>query len=191
MLGEKKIYILLTDTGTVFTKMIKSFTKKPHNHASIAFDADLKEVYSFGRKTPRNPFVGGFVREDINSVLFRQADCAIYSLTISNDDYHKMYRYIKGIECQKECYRYNLLGLIGVLLNKPIKRKNAFFCSQFVATVLDESMSTNFGKDLSLVEPSDILLAADFELVFEGRLREYQYMNQIVQSPYPVVPVGM
>ena len=41
MMKEKKIYILLTDTGTLFTRLIKIFTKKPYNHASISFDAEL------------------------------------------------------------------------------------------------------------------------------------------------------
>jgi hypothetical protein len=138
MIREKKIYILLTDTGTILTRLIKSYTKKPYNHASIAFDAELIEVYSFGRKTAKNPFNGGFVREDIHSVLFKQAYCAIYSLTITNHEYQKMYQYIQEIAAKKEHYRYNFIGLFGVLFKKPIKRKNAFFCSQFVASVLKQ-----------------------------------------------------
>ena len=55
MMIEKKIYILLTDTGTLFTNLIKLYTKKPYNHASISFDSKLSEVYSFGRKTARKP----------------------------------------------------------------------------------------------------------------------------------------
>lgn len=120
---EKRVYILLTDTGTVFTKLIKLYTKKPYNHASISFDSELSEVYSFGRKTARNPFIGGFVKEDIRKGLFKQADCAIYSFTVSEVQMQKINRYIKEIEAQKENYRYNFLGLFGFLLNKPIKRK--------------------------------------------------------------------
>ena len=80
---EKKIYILLTDTGTLFTKFIKLYTKKPYNHASISFDSELSEVYSFGRKTARNPFIGGFVKEDVNKGLFKEANCAVYALTVN------------------------------------------------------------------------------------------------------------
>src|SRR5699024_501109 len=100
----KKGYILLTDTGTLFTKLIKLYTKKPYNHASIAFDPDLSEVYSFGRKSARNPFAGGFVKEDITSDLFNQADCAIYSFTITDIQWQKMYQYIQNIEAQKKHY---------------------------------------------------------------------------------------
>lgn len=48
MVEEGKIYLLLSDTGTVLTKLIKTYTKMPYNHASIAFDSKLREVYSFG-----------------------------------------------------------------------------------------------------------------------------------------------
>lgn len=189
MTEEKKIYLLLTDTGTAFTRLIKSYTKKPYNHASIAFDVDLNEVYSFGRKTPKNPFIGGFVREDIESVLFRQADCAIYSLTVTDEDLQKMKQFIQLIAANKELYRYNLIGLFGVIVKKPIKRKNAFFCSQFVASVLKESNTINFDKDVCLVQPSDLLGSADFKLVYEGRLREYQHgdVARRIQASLPVV----
>ncbi|WP_428912267.1 hypothetical protein [Niallia sp. Krafla_26] len=171
---KRKIYILLTDTGTVLTRMIKFYTKKPYNHASIAFDAELMEVYSFGRKKPKNSFIGGFVKENIDSPLFLQADCAIYSLTISIDEYKKMHQYIQEIASKKDHYHYNFIGLFGVLFKKPIKRKSAFFCSQFVASVLKESNISQFEqKDLSLIKPSDIIDLADFQFVFEGKLEDY------------------
>ena len=193
MITEKKIYILLTDTGTILTRLIKSYTKKPYNHASIAFDAELTEVYSFGRKTAKNPFIGGFVREDIQSVLFKQTNGAIYSLTITNDEFQKMYQYIQEMDVKKEYYRYNFIGLFGVLFKKPIKRKNAFFCSQFVASVLKESNVIDFEKDLSLVEPSDLPHSANFQMIYEGRLKDYQNrgMKGRIQVTFPVVPVKM
>lgn len=63
--NEKEMYILLTDTGTLLSKLIKCFTNAPYNHVSIVFDKRLDEVYSFGRKEPRNPFIAGFIREDV------------------------------------------------------------------------------------------------------------------------------
>ena len=46
----KTIYIVLTDTGTLLSKTIGMYTRKDLNHASIAFDEQLTEMYSFGRK---------------------------------------------------------------------------------------------------------------------------------------------
>ena len=73
-MGEK-IYIVLTDTGTLLSKAIGLYTRKDLNHASIAFDEELKEMYSFGRKQRHNPFVGGFVKENAAPIdeHFRQS----------------------------------------------------------------------------------------------------------------------
>jgi len=183
-MAEKTVFILLTNTGSLLTKMIKLYTKKPYNHASIAFDRHLSEVYSFGRKTARNPFIGGFVKEDLRTGLFKQADCALYSITVTDDQIQKMKHYLQEIEARKKQYRYNFLGLFGVMLNKPLKRKNAFFCSQFVAFVLTESAIMDFEKPLSLIAPHDLQCVPDVQLVYEGKLEAYLkdnicYQNQV------------
>lgn len=172
-----KVYILLTNTGTLFTNMIKSYTKKPYNHASISFDLELTEVYSFGRKTARNPFIGGFVKEDMKNDLFKQADCAIYSLSLSEMQYNRMRNYIQWMELQKDMYRYNFIGLFGFILKKPIKREKAFFCSQFVANVLHKCNIIHFDKPTSLIAPYDFQSLDQFQLEYEGKLHDYLSTN--------------
>ena len=183
---EKKIFLLRNRT-----RLIKACTKMPYNHASIAFNPELTEVYSFGRKTVYNPFIGGFVKEDMHSVLFQQADCSLYSLTVTNHQFEKMHRYIRVMDIQKEAYRYNFIGLFGVLLKKPIDRKKAFFCSQFVATVLKEGQIMDGEKNLCLIKPSDLPHLAGFQLLFEGRLRDYQHsvMNESTSNLCQIVSV--
>lgn len=172
-MNEKKVYILLTDTGTLFTKMIKLYTRKPYNHASISIDPNFSEVYSFGRKRPNNPFIGGFVKEDIQAGLLEQARCAIYSCTVSETQIQKANDYVQKINEQKHNYRYNLLGLFAIAFKKQLKRENAFFCSQFVATVLKESGIIDFEKPLSLVTPHDLENIASFGLVYQGELSNF------------------
>lgn len=57
----KKIYIVLTHTGTTLSKIIKNYTNDEFSHVSISLDSELKEMYSFGRLNAYNPFWGGFV----------------------------------------------------------------------------------------------------------------------------------
>src|SRR5690625_4141361 len=170
---EKRVYILLTDTGSILTKLIKLYTKKPYNHASISFDSELSEVYSFGRKKAENPFIGGFVKEDVTKGLFKQAECAIYSFSVTNDQVQKMKEFIKEIEAQQEGYRYNFLGLFGFIFNKPINRKKSFFCSQFVASVLKKCNIIDFEKPMSLIAPNDLQQISKFQLMYEGKLKVY------------------
>lgn len=170
---EKCIYILLTDTGTLFTKIIKFFTRKPLNHASIAFDQELKEIYSFGRKQASNPFIGGFVKEDKHSALLRQSMCAVYSYKVSVEIYDKMHRRVRYFEAKKAKYRYNFIGLLGVLFNRGVKRRHAFFCSQFVAMVLADSGAVIVNKDPALVQPYDFVESGQLAFVYSGELSRF------------------
>jgi hypothetical protein len=189
MMMEKQVYLLLTNTGSFLTKLIKLYTQKPYNHASIAIDSQLSEVYSFGRKTVRNPFIGGFVKEDVKAGLFKQADCVIYSITVTEEQIQKLNHMFKKFEAKKKDYRYNFLGLFGVMFNIPIKRKNAFFCSQFVAFLLKESNIIDFDKPLSLITPHDLQSESKFHFIYEGKLKNYQTENK-TELPIHFVSVG-
>ena len=68
----KRIYIILTYTGTILSRIIKYYTKDEFSHVSIALDSELRHMYSFGRLNPYNPFWAGFVHERINSGTFKR-----------------------------------------------------------------------------------------------------------------------
>lgn len=168
-----KVYIILSDTGTLFTRMIKMFTKEQLNHASISFTDNLDTTYSFGRKRPHNPFIGGFVQEDLKGKLFQNATCAIYSFSVSEEEYNNMIGFIKEIEETRENYKYNLIGLFGILFKTKIDNKNAFFCSQFVATVLMRGGFSINGKQACFVRPSDIINYETMKLEYAGPIQDY------------------
>jgi hypothetical protein len=168
-----EVYIVLTDTGTLLTKTIKQVTKQPLNHASIAFTKELDTAVSFGRKSVNNPFIGGFVREDMKGKLFSEATCAIYSCSVSEFEYKQMQRFVHQIEQRQHNYKYNFIGLFGVLLNKKINRKRAFFCSEFVTTVLNSGGISIKNKPACLVKPGDFMDCCDFRLVYQGPLSSY------------------
>ncbi|WCF08158.1 hypothetical protein NDS46_28535 [Paenibacillus thiaminolyticus] len=175
MVDERKIYILLTDTGTVFSKLIRLYTKAPLNHASIALDSELREVYSFGRKHPLNPFYGGFVKERVQGYLVRTearpTQCALYSCTVSTDTYERIRLRLKQMEQNPEQYKYNLLGLFGIIFNIHIRRENAYFCSQFVASMLQEHGMYVVDKNWVWVTPEDFRHSPSLQLVYRGDLR--------------------
>ena len=182
MSAEKCIYVLLTDTGTLLTRIIKLVTRTPLNHASISFDEHLSEVYSFGRKKPGNPFIGGFVKEDLCGKLFVSASCALYCYRASDQTFEQMQEHIQQIEKDKNNYKYNILGLFGLLLNIKYERKHAYFCSQFVAAVFEENGFIIAGKPSSMVRPGDFTGVPEFSLIYEGPL------NQYVQQPASSIP---
>lgn len=179
MCNEKEIYVLLTDTGTVLTKIIKTFTKDPLNHASIAFDSDLNEVYSFGRKNPSNPFFAGFVREEVRGEFFEDSMCALYRCRLSQTAYNDIKRQIQHFEQNQDVYKYNLIGMLGVVFNVEMKRKYSYFCSQFVATVFERGGVCLVPKSPLLVTPGDLQNTPLLELVYQGKLHSYAGCQQM------------
>lgn len=180
MMQEKNLYFLFTDTGTYMNRMINFVTKQPLNHVSIAFDPELKEVYSFGRKRPNNPFIGGFVEEDIRSDFLRSSDCAIYTFKLTEEECNSVKERIAEIELRKHNYKYNILGLFGVLLQVELKREDALFCSQFVATVLRDVKSIHFQKPVCFITPADIRGHKGMQLIYRGNLGNYRLQGIMV-----------
>ncbi|WP_376837306.1 hypothetical protein [Bhargavaea ullalensis] len=132
----RNIYIVLTDTGTVLSKIIRRYTGSRLNHVSIAFDEQLEEMYSFGRIQRHNPFSGGFVRERPGEGLLEDAECAVFRFRVTEEELHRIQARIREIERERDRYSYNFLGLIGIMLNREIPRKRAYFCSQFIVETL-------------------------------------------------------
>ena len=89
---NKKIYIVLSQTYSSISKAIHFFTHDKQCHASIAFDKNCKEMYSFGRKYTHFPFYGVFKLEDLNKGLFKKkkAILAIYELEVTKDQYDEI-----------------------------------------------------------------------------------------------------
>lgn len=181
---KKTIYLLFLDTGTLLTKTINLFTKSTLNHASIALDQSLSQVYSFGRKKPTNPFIGGFVKENLQSPFFKKAKCAVYRMQINELEYQFLQQRINQMETQKHVYRYNTLGLFGVMLNKEWSRENAYFCSQFVATMLEDCGVCQYNKPLGLIRPQDLREWHELELIYQGNLCNYPYFKLAKQYTY-------
>lgn len=192
--SDYHIYVLLTDTGTRFTRLIKTFTSAPYNHASIAFDAELKELFSFGRKRPTDPWVAGFIEEDVYEGTYRyfpNTRCALLRLSVTKRQKIEMVNCIRTFQKNKDMYRYNLIGLLGVLFKMEVTPRNAYFCSQFVAEVLRRSGSILWARPPGLVTPNDFLKHTAFELVYEGPLYDYPLLdrhkvNSIIGIPVPV-----
>ena len=176
-MSEQQIYLLLTDTGSMLTRTIKLFTRKKYNHISLAFDAVLEDTFSFGRKKADNPFIGGFIHEDVTSDFYSQAKCAVYSLSVSEEQAAVMRGYVSLFEKDKEKYHYNFLGLVPALFNKAWNRENHYFCSHFVSAVLVEGDVLQSDKPVTLMRPADILEALPFALVYEGILCQFNELS--------------
>lgn len=170
------IYILLSHSGSIFSKAINMYTRGPYTHVSIALDEDLKELYSFGRLKPHNPIFGGFIKEDIVNGTYRRfpkTKCILYSLKINKQQYEKLKRELNRFKREADKYGYNFLGIIGAMFNHPIQRRYNYFCSQFVSEILHKSDIKILDKDPGLTAPMDFANCKELEFIYEGYLNLY------------------
>ena len=173
----KKIYIIFTHTGTVLSQIIKYWTKDEFSHISIALDADLEEMYSFGRLNPYNPFWGSFVHEHINKGTFKRfkkTRAEVYSMFVTDEQYEKTKKTIAYFEKNKPKYKFNILGLACVTINKKIIRKNTFYCAEFVKHILKTAGITEVNGLPQIIRPQNFKQLQDLRLEYEGLLRKYK-----------------
>lgn len=170
----KRIYIVLSFTGTWLSRVVRIYTRKKYSHVSIALDKDLDYMYSFGRINVNNPFCGGFVHEVQNEGVFKKfynTESVIYEIDVNDQQYKKIKKCIKKFNASKDIYAFNLMGLIGAGLNIRIKRKNKFYCAEFVKYILENS-----GVDLGLpdvVKPYDFVNVENTNVIYTGKINEY------------------
>ena len=184
-----RVYILLTQTTSVLTRMIRLYTKKPYNHASLAFDERLEYTYSFGRVNPNDPLIGGFSHERLNDGVFKDATCQLLSLDVTPEQYQLMRQRVSNMEENQLKYKFNFIGLFGTKFNFDLGREYAFFCSQFVSKVLQEVGL--FPEDFPphLVKPTDLVDHLNLKIEYQGPLAEYLQsagFKALNEGPTPV-----
>ena len=172
---NKKIYIVLTYSGTILSRIVKRYTKKEYSHVSISLDKELNQMYSFGRLNPYNPFFGGVVKESPKYGFFKRfynTKSKIYTLEITEEEYNNIKRNIYNIYNEKEKYHFNMIGLMAVPLNVKVKRNHSFYCAEFVKYVLEKSI---MGIKLpEIIKPQDFETINGLELIYTGILRKYK-----------------
>lgn len=168
------LYIVLTRTNTVVSRLIHLFTRDDYTHAALSLDRDLKEMYSFARQKAYNPFIGRFKQERLTEGIYkiaRELPGVILEIEVPQERYAEARELIEAFIANRSQYKYNYRGLIYGLFNKPTKDDHRFLCSQFVYYILYESGIADFRTAANLVRPQD-LLDLEGRIVFQGDLKE-------------------
>lgn len=160
---NKKIYVLMTRYPGRDAKFLSWYTRFPYTHASIGFEEDMNTFYTFISK--------GFLVESIkkyNKPDRESFPCALYEITVSESTYNHIKSLVMTYKARKERLRYSTLGVVCCCLRIPLKRRNKYFCSQFVAEVLHKSQVLQLKKKSTLYLPKDISKHKELKLIFVG-----------------------
>ena len=167
------IYIIETSSGTMVSKVIRIFTKYRYSHIMLSLDNKFDKMYTFGRRTPENPFNSGFIIESTNGPFytkFNETSCVIYEMKIGKKKFKTLKKLIARYEKNPKKYNYDIIGLCLRLFKITIKRKNRHVCCSFVAEIINQSKIYDFNKPCQKVKPIDFESIPNKKLYYSGKL---------------------
>ncbi len=174
--GEiKQLYIVLSQTGTMLSRILKLVTGAEYNHASVSLSSDLTQMYSFGRRHPYNPFWGGFVNETPYTGTFKRfqnTKAVVLAVEISGERYAEICKTVHWMYSQKESYHYNYLGLFLAAIHISYKKNHRYYCSEFVKEILLEGKVDGAEQLLPIVKPIHFL-TIPHKQIYCGILSDY------------------
>lgn len=178
----KSIYLFLTCSTSLPSRLIHFFTSDPFTHVSIAFDGTLPVMYSFARRYARLPLPAGLIEESIDRGFYKkQGDipCAILRLDVPDSVYYRAESRVYHMLKRKSTYRYSIIGLLMCRFHIPLELPNQYFCSQFVGMILRESGALELPKPASLMHPSDFCNVHELKLLYYGNLSELRAIRRL------------
>lgn len=174
--NQKQIYIVVSQTGTLLSRILKLITGAKYNHVSISLREDLRTMYSFGRKWAYNPFWGGMVRESPHYGTFKRFNktiAVVLAVPVDEGLYNEMTDYLEKMYSKKENYHYNYLGLFLAAINIHYHPTNYYYCSSFVKDVLVHFKLVEPDEMREIVQPIDFLEQFEEQMIYSGMLRSF------------------
>lgn len=129
----KPVYIILTEGKSLFSAAIKKVTDSAYSHASISFDLDLHDMYSYDIDIPKQ---SGFRKWDIEEID-KDKKIAIFAIFLKEEDYNKLKENIEWFKDHAKETAYSFRNIFSFIFNiEPDKNDMRMFCSQFVDRLL-------------------------------------------------------
>ncbi len=177
---SSKVYIVLSQTGTVLSRILKLYTHAPYNHSSIALSKDLDVMYSFGRLNPYNPFVGGFVQESASFGTFKRfknTRVMVIEAEVTPEAHAGLCTHIRSMLNTRTEYHYNYLGLFLAAIRIRRAKRNCYYCSEFVKAMAVRAGVEGAETIPAIVKPMH-LLRVPHRTVYVGKLRDYPLLRK-------------
>lgn len=146
---KKVITVLFSRYHTFMANFLHFVSGRGYTHASLALDEDDEYFYSFNSK--------GFRKEYPKKHKNRNEKCVGYRLEISKEAYERIKSAIEKFEAKKDKLYYSNFGIFCCFLQIPYKKKDYYFCSQFVVEMLQMASEIKLKKKASLYMPHQLL----------------------------------
>lgn len=180
----KKIYVLLTKTGTVPSKIIGKLSRARFSHASLSIDNEFTDMFSFGRKGMK-VFPRGFAKENLRTRVFKKYEnclCEVFSTEVTDENYEGIKNKARYFNDNKDLFGFSYIGIFACWFRIKLKFKNRYFCSQCVSEIL-KAGNVQLPYDPLLMRPMDFMKIKDIKKEYFGTIKDLAYLidNKLIQ----------
>lgn len=171
------IWVCLWDTKTLGSKVIKSFTHDPYNHASIAISPYLRPMFSFNMEKH------GFNLEDIDHGWYgdhaNEIRYSIYVYMADAQEYLAANNAITNFYDNVEKFKYHMMGLVEFFSKNKHMADNARICSEFCAEILQACDPKIAPKRRDAYAPYDLSKLKRLVHCQRGLLKNFNHLKLI------------
>lgn len=148
---HKPVFIMLTKGKTpIISSSIQKVTKSEYSHASISFDPNLNELYSYNFRKENL----GFVMEKLETI--KEVPITVWCFFAESEVVENMKKKVYDFKTHDTHYDFRMLPRF--IRKKDIKPDDNEYnqvCSTFVDTIL-KAGNINLVKDINMPSPADI-----------------------------------
>lgn len=166
---------MISQTNTRFAGLVRKFGRTRYNHAAVALDVELEELYAFARPMHRGVLLARLVKENIYRYTLgkeQTVDVVIFKVDVTESQYLWVEKTIQQISSDKE-YIYNLLSVLSYPLSRGFSTYKAFSCIEFAVFIL-KALNYDITKPLYRYKPDDLLHLLDGKVWYQGDILEYK-----------------
>ena len=174
--SSKYVYIIVCAPNSIVAKLVRTVKGDKYTHVGVAFEEDIRTMYSFSRKYMHFPFIGEMATESLDRGFLSKCKYLsgiVMRIPVSEEKYNAARDMVLNMYAHKENYKYNIRGLLAHTVPIRATSNNKFTCSEFVAHILADNEIHKFMKPLSRIRPQE-MSEMGFETVYEGNLFGYK-----------------
>lgn len=146
----RSISIIWTKYSDFLAELVYHMTGRTYTHAAISLEENCSYYYSFGFK--------GFCRETVEKYRRRGVKKSLrLRMEVPDDVYEGLRRNVDFVERNARNYEYTTFGVFCALLHIPFRWHRHYFCSQFVAELLESTGTIGLSRPACLTLPHHLL----------------------------------
>lgn len=165
------VFIILTYGDNPLGMAISKITGDEWTHVLISFNPQLDPMHSFATRTQKSSHMQslfGYVYQGTKDkwYKFKQTKYKVYVMYVNKSAYERMQERLNYFATHERESKYDFAGLINVAFNRDSEHHRKYFCSRFVAEILNQGVPLE--KLPSLYRPQELGDLNNISLVNAG-----------------------